>query len=168
MPVGHKKLCRHRMIGLEQAYLKVSPFWTCQGQPHVCQLSLSVSCVRDSSLLRTSSLFLLCWHNSYYIPIWTHLNDSVNCELLLKERIINHFQFCPFWKLVCFCKLWIFKYEQIQICKLQSNSKSFNERIIQKTLSFISLHNILGYLIKTRIWAYSEVSTVLFRSGGAE
>ena len=36
MPVDHKKLCRHRMTGLEQVYLEGSPVWMCHGQsPHV-------------------------------------------------------------------------------------------------------------------------------------
>ena len=84
------------MTGLEQVYLKVSPVRTCHGQSHVCQLSWWVNIVRDGSLLHTSRFILLCWHNRNYVPIWTHLNDSVNCELLIRTLIINHFKLCAF------------------------------------------------------------------------
>ena len=145
MHVGHKKLCRHQMTGLEQVYLSwlvnkctchdrstsvpvyLSPAWMCHGQSHTPrQHSWPVNSVWDGSLLHKSCFFLLCWHNRNYVPIWTHLNHFVNCELLIRTLIINDSKFCGFWKFVCFWKLWIFKFEQIQICTLLINSKSFN------------------------------------------
>ena len=92
-----------------------------------CQPSLPVNSVEGGGLLHTSCFFLLCWHNRNYVPIWTHLNDSVNCELLIRTLIIDHFKLCAFWKFVCFCKLWIYsnriyysnnQNEEIQICTL--------------------------------------------------
>ena len=35
--------------------------------------------------------YFMCWHNSDYVPIWTHLNVSVNCELVLKQTYNKSF-----------------------------------------------------------------------------
>ena len=92
----------------------------------LCQPSWPVNSVEGGGLLHTSCFFLLCWHNRNYVPIWSHLNDSVNCELLIRTLIINHFKLCAFWKFVCFCKLWISEYSNMNKsrfvhCKLIPN-----------------------------------------------
>ena len=108
---------RHRMTDLEQVCLEISPVRTCNGQSRACQHRACTvdqwTALRVVVLLHKSCFFLLCWHNRNYVPIWTHLNDSVNCELLIRTLIINHFKFCSFWKFVCFCKLWILEYSNI-------------------------------------------------------